>query len=692
VRKQFEGRQPSGSADITVPLSITKALVGFCLLGLLALMVAPASAAERALRAEDIEVADGFRIEVAVEGLAAPTMVAFDDQDRMLIAESGYCPDPDRCPDGPGAPKVTRIEENGRRTTLAEGRAFGEEVPVTSVAFHEGQIYVAHGGTISTVEDDGTLRNLITGLPGQGDHQANQIVFKDGFMYFAVGTATNSAVVGPDNAVFGWLTKPNLRQLHDVPCRDITLAGGSFESPNPLEREPGVIASLGGRPTVTTGAFAPFGSVLPAGRTVRGDVKCNGSILRARPDGSGLEMFAWGLRNPYGLEVGPDNELYATMHGFDARGSRPIENAWDCFYRLQQDAWYGWPDFACDRPVTEPRFQPKDKPQPEFLIRNHPTETPPVPIAKFKPHEATNGFAFSPSSVWGPRTTAYIALFGDFTPATGPVDRPQGVKVVRLDTRTGRATDFLRNRIDGRASQHNTGGLEHPSDVTFGPDGDMYIADWGVARVSVDGLRLEPASGVVWRVSRGQQPVTAAGGPTLVYAIVALAVLAVLTVMTGIGSRRSASVVQGVLAGAGAALVLGAFAMFVAAPILRLPWHAPPRVLATMVMGEDAVANILEFEFASFAAGVIVVLVIGIVSGAIYAALTRAGAVRMVLGAVLFALTLWVALQYFLLPALFPLVVDKGFPPLWYGLTFGVFGLALGLLLALLSRGRSSSA
>lgn len=38
-----------------------------------------------------------------------------------------------------------------------------------------------------------------------------------------------------------------------------------------------------------------------------------------RPDGSNLDMFAWGLRNPYGLEVGTDGALYATMHGFDAR-------------------------------------------------------------------------------------------------------------------------------------------------------------------------------------------------------------------------------------------------------------------------------------------------------------------------------------------------------------------------------------
>jgi hypothetical protein len=218
----------------------------------------------------------------------------------------------------------------------------------------------------------------------------------------------------------------------------------------------------------------------------------------------------------------------------------------------------------------------------------------------------------------------------------------------------------------------------------------MYIADWGVARVSVDGLRLEPDSGVVWRVSRGEQQ--EAGGATLLYAALAFAGLAGLTVVTaGIGPSRSTGIVQGMLAGIGAALVLGTFAMFVASPVLRLPWHAPPRVLATMVMGEDAIANILEFEPASFFTGVAVVAVIGILLGALYAAFAQAGPVRLVLGGLFYALAVWVALQYFLLPAFFPLVIDKGFPPLWYGLTFGVFGLALGLFFALAARRRPSA-
>lgn len=125
--------------------------------------------------------------------------------------------------------------------------------------------------------------------------------------------------------------------------------------------------------------------MLPAGSTVEGNPKCNGAVLRAGLDGSNLEVVSWGFRNPYGLEIGPDNELYITMHGFDARGSRPVEHAWDCFYRVEAGMWYGWPDFACGMPVTDPQFKTPDKPQAQFLISNHPTETLPKPMRCLTP-------------------------------------------------------------------------------------------------------------------------------------------------------------------------------------------------------------------------------------------------------------------------------------------------------------------
>lgn len=641
-------------------------LTGFAVL--LATLMLSACAVGRPLRTGDVRVADGFAIEVAVDGLAAPTMVAFDDQGRMLIAESAY--------GGGGEPKITRIEPDGSKTVLVSGSAFGDELPVTSVAFHAGEIYVVHAGTVSIVEEDSTLRNIITDLPGQGDHQANQLVFQDDVLYLSIGTVTNSGVVGTDNAVFGWLKKPQNRDLHEVPCEDITLTDQAFETENVLASDP---------PTVTTSAYAPFGTALPTGTTVAGNPKCNGAVLRANLDGSNLEVVAWGFRNPYGLEIGADGALYVAMHGFDARGSRPVENAWDCFYRVEEGAWYGWPDFACGVAVTDPQFKTPDKPQAQFLIANHPIDTPPEPIATFNPHAATNGFAFAPSTEWGQPTDAFIALFGDFTPATGTVPSPQGVKVVRLDTTTGEITDFLSNEVSGEAFRYSAGGLEHPSDVTFGLDGAMYVTDWGIARITVDGLKLEPNTGVVWRVTPNGAGAGLPGGTTLIYALVGTVVLGVVTVGAARGrvTSQRVRVADGLWIGALAGLVMGVFAMIVSRLFLFLPWYAPTRVFATMVMGRDALANVLEFKFTPFLVGLIVVLVLTAILGALFAWLLRRHEPgRIVIAGLFYGSAVWALLQYFVLPLLFPLVAQKGFPPLWYAITFAIYGLVLGILFA----------
>ncbi|MDP9473832.1 MAG: PQQ-dependent sugar dehydrogenase, partial [Chloroflexota bacterium] len=61
---------------------------------------------------------------------------------------------------------------------------------------------------------------------------------------------------------------------------------------------------------------------------IKGDVKCNGAVLRCTPDGSDLELVAWGLRNPYGIAFHPDGRLFATEHGSDERAAATSWAIW----------------------------------------------------------------------------------------------------------------------------------------------------------------------------------------------------------------------------------------------------------------------------------------------------------------------------------------------------------------------------
>ena len=168
-------------------------------------------------------------------------------------------------------------------------------------------------------------------------------------------------MVGPDNYFFGWL--PRNPTFHDIPCRDLTLVGRNYLSGNPLTPDPS--------DTALTGAFLPFGTPSTPGQVVHGQMKCNGAVLRANLDGSGLEVFADGFRNDYGLAFDPHGRLFVTEQGPDDRGSRPVGGP-DNLYEVVHGGWYGWPDFYGGVPVNDPARKPETHPVQEPVLLNPP--------------------------------------------------------------------------------------------------------------------------------------------------------------------------------------------------------------------------------------------------------------------------------------------------------------------------------
>ncbi|HEU4411418.1 MAG TPA: PQQ-dependent sugar dehydrogenase [Polyangiaceae bacterium] len=445
----------------------------------------------RGVRAEDVHLPAGYRLEAVARGLTFPAGVAFDDAGEAYVVESGYS-----YGEKFTTPRLLRVAKGGGTSVVATG----DDGPWTGVAFAKGSFFVAQGGVkgggkVLRVEKDGKMRALVEGLPSFGDHHTNgPAVGPDGMVYFGQGTATNAGVVGEDNAEYGWL--PRRPDFHDVPCRDVALAGVNFETDNPLTPAPDDKA--------VTGAYVAFGTKTERGQIVKGALPCGGAVMKVSPEGGAPELVAWGFRNPYGLAFSPAGRLFVTENGIDIRGSRPVFGAADYLYEVEPGAWYGWPDFSGGAPLTESRFTVPGKASHRFMLDRHPG-APPKPRASFGVHSSSNGLDFSRSAAFGHVGEAFVAQFGDMVPKTGKVFGPVGFKVVRVDVANGVITDFAVNagEQNGPASKLGHGGLERPIACRFDPTGEaLYVVDFGVMTVGERGPEPKEGTGVLWRIRR----------------------------------------------------------------------------------------------------------------------------------------------------------------------------------------------
>jgi glucose/arabinose dehydrogenase len=448
-------------------------------LALLTLGAGPsAPGAGRLLTPSQLTLPPGYRVEIVANRLNFASVVEVAASGEVYVAEAGFSYGNVRTP-----PRVLRVGQDGSTQVVATGF----EGPIAGLAVDGNDLFVSHRGTVTRIDlRTGARADIITGLPSLGDHfNENLAIGPDGKLYVTQGTATNSGIVGPDNYFFGWLQQ--FPTFHDFPCRNLTLLGRNYLSGNPLTRDPTDFA--------TTGAFLPFGTPSTPGQVVPGTVKCNGAVLRANRDGSGLEVFADGFRNPYGLAFHPDGRLFVTENGPDDRGSRPVAGP-DNFYEVVQGGWYGWPDFYGGVPINDPSRKPETHPIQEPVLLNPPPLAR-LPFAQLERHSASNGFDFSSSPDFAPVGQAFIAQFGDLTPPTaGGLVEPAGRKIVTVSP-TGQVSNFLTSATDPALA------VFRPTDATFDPSGRvLYVTHFGDVRAVPGGILPAVATGALLRIVR----------------------------------------------------------------------------------------------------------------------------------------------------------------------------------------------
>ena len=129
--------------------------------------------------------------------------------------------------------------------------------------------------------------------------------------------------------------------------------------------------------------------------------------------------------------------------------------------------------------------------------------------------------------------------FGDLAPITTLTKAitPAGFKVVRVDTKLREVYDFAVNKMTGPASKLPHDGFERPSHCQFGPDGALYIVDFGIIHIAPErgGIRQQIGTGSLWRIRRISKSHGITPAPPTQVPLYLLQGLAILVGLIGIG-------------------------------------------------------------------------------------------------------------------------------------------------------------
>jgi glucose/arabinose dehydrogenase len=483
-----------------------------------------------------VDYPGGVELEEVVRGLTGPCDIDIDPQGNLIVAESGtagydpkifgYRPDGTHFNIYP-QPATVRVPFDLIRTGF---HIYG---PLGGIAADNGKIYVSHRdrdgmGVVTAFDYDGKPTTVIANLPCRGDNGMSDVALGRGRLWFGVGSATNSGVVGLDN--WHWVKK--YEDFCDRSFVDLKLNGFQFKSKHP---DAGL---FGAAETAVTAPYQPFN--VSAQTRVRHSDTPTAAIYSVDPEGGGVEVEAHGVRNPRGLAFSEGGILYMTNGGMELRGTRPIKDDPDALLTVRR-GWYGFPDYTADlQPVTDERFQPPT----DMTVRSGYDE-----ISFLIDHNASNqGMGLIPPIRSSLLQATFQSLSGaarfDFVPAVGPLseyrgqviiplsgDRapfansgkklvePVGFKVVRVDLTSRELHDFIRNAKTRPASKlgRGEGLIERPAAVKFAPDGSLYIVDFGQMRVRPDGrVRVSGGSGRILRLraGNGEATTTATTAPT----------------------------------------------------------------------------------------------------------------------------------------------------------------------------------
>ncbi|HVF72125.1 MAG TPA: sorbosone dehydrogenase family protein [Chthoniobacterales bacterium] len=200
-------------------------------------------------------------------------------------------------------------------------------------------------------------------------------------------------------------------------------------------------------------------------------------IFEFNPDGTGKEVFAWGIRNAVGIKFRPGtNELWMSTNERDELGEDLVP---DYISSVRQSGFYGWPWFYIGN-HEDPRHKGKHPELAEKVI---------VPDVLVQSHSATLNLCFYDGTQFPPeyKGDLFAAFHGSWNR-----EKRTGYKIVRVpfDKTTGKPRGDYEDFVTGFVT----------------PDGNVWGRPVGITIAKDGGLLFsEDANNTIWRVSYGEK-------------------------------------------------------------------------------------------------------------------------------------------------------------------------------------------
>ena len=285
-------------------------------------------------------------------------------------------------------------------------------------------------GNVYAVLDQGGTRKVIT--IAKGLHRPNGVAFKDGSLY----VAEVNRIFRFDNIENRLENPPAPVVVRDDYPKDL-LHGWKFIRFGP---DGMLYVPVGG----------PCNVCLPSER--------HALISRIKPDGTGYEVFARGVRNTVGFDWHPDTkELWFTDNGRDLLGD-DVPND-ELNHAPKAGMHFGFP-YCHEGSIPDPSFH-ANRSCSEFA----------PPIVKMGPHVAALGMRFYTGSMFPPeyRNRIFIAQRGSW-------DRPEkiGYRVMQVTVTPGQPPKYEPFAAGWLEGEQFWG---RPVDVEVMRDGSLLVSD-----------------------------------------------------------------------------------------------------------------------------------------------------------------------------------------------------------------------